>query len=70
VNGDLSGLFDSAEWEAAGDLERLIDLSNPEAWYARARGLAREVIYHAGRTNSGKTHTALNHLAAAPTGIY
>jgi ATP-dependent RNA helicase SUPV3L1/SUV3 len=35
-----------------------------------ARGLHREIIFHVGATNSGKTYQALKHLKEAETGYY
>ncbi len=35
-----------------------------------ARGLKREIIFHVGVTNSGKTYKALEHLKKAETGYY
>ncbi len=35
-----------------------------------ARGLKREIIFHVGVTNSGKTYKALKHLKKAETGYY
>ena len=38
--------------------------------YPRARAFKRKFVYHAGPTNSGKTHSALERFLAAHTGIY
>jgi ATP-dependent RNA helicase SUPV3L1/SUV3 len=38
--------------------------------YPIARLLKREIIFHVGPTNSGKTYEALNHLKKAETGYY
>lgn len=35
-----------------------------------ARSLKRKIIFHMGPTNSGKTHSALQHLSRATTGSY
>lgn len=40
------------------------------ARFPKARGIRRHVIARIGPTNSGKTHAAIQALAAAPTGIY
>jgi hypothetical protein len=47
-----------------------LDLRCPHAWYPAARALRRRVVFHAGPTNSGKTHAALEALRAAPSGVY
>lgn len=46
------------------------DLRQPHTWYPLARSIKRRVIFHAGPTNSGKTHNALAALRAAYTGAY
>lgn len=38
--------------------------------FPEARSLPRKLIYHAGPTNSGKTHNALKHFMGADTAIY
>ncbi|MCB4759483.1 MAG: helicase [Sulfurovum sp.] len=38
--------------------------------YPLARKLKRQIIFHVGPTNSGKTYEALQHLKAATTGYY
>ena len=43
----------------------LCDVRFPEA-----RAIKRKVIYHAGPTNSGKTHSALERFRAADSGVY
>eukprot|EP00602_Paraphysomonas_sp_CaronLab_P001007 CAMPEP_0185033648 /NCGR_PEP_ID=MMETSP1103-20130426/22779_1 /TAXON_ID=36769 /ORGANISM="Paraphysomonas bandaiensis, Strain Caron Lab Isolate" /LENGTH=626 /DNA_ID=CAMNT_0027569993 /DNA_START=118 /DNA_END=1995 /DNA_ORIENTATION=- len=46
-------------------------MSEPHLWYPLARDLSpRKVICHVGPTNSGKTHSALESLAKAKTGVY
>jgi ATP-dependent RNA helicase SUPV3L1/SUV3 len=47
-----------------------LDLSEPHLWFPEARRLKRRVVCHVGGTNSGKTYTALNALAAAANGVY
>lgn len=51
-------------------LVQTADLRAPHAWFPLARGLARRIVYHAGPTNSGKTHAALQAMRAAPAGVY
>ena len=46
------------------------DFSHPAEWFPDARTLRRRIIMHVGPTNSGKTHKALQALAAAKTGHY
>lgn len=43
----------------------LYDVRFPEA-----RMVKRKIIYHAGPTNSGKTHSALERFQAAKSGVY
>ena len=38
--------------------------------YPEARAISRRIIFHAGPTNSGKTHHALKRLFEAKSGIY
>ena len=38
--------------------------------FPEARALTRRIIYHAGPTNSGKTHKAIQHFKSARTAIY
>ena len=48
--------------EAVNESQRLLQLANmtkPHTWYPLAAGTQQRVIYHAGPTNSGKTHSAL-----------
>ena len=47
-----------------------VRLTEPWMMYPRARALRRKIIFHAGPTNSGKTHAALEKLMSARTGIY
>jgi len=46
------------------------DFSHPAEWFPEARSIKRRIIMHVGPTNSGKTHQALQALAAAKTGYY
>jgi len=56
--------------DPSSDLVTAIDMRAPHTWYPTARALKRRIVYHAGPTNSGKTHAALAALAAAPSGMY
>lgn len=38
--------------------------------FPEARAIKRKIIYHAGPTNSGKTHAAIERYHAAHTGVY
>jgi len=38
--------------------------------YPEARAIQRKIIYHAGPTNSGKTHHALERFMNAKSGVY
>lgn len=53
------------------DVVRALDMTSPHLWFPAARALApRKVTYHAGPTNSGKTHSALEALSRAGSGVY
>lgn len=45
-------------------------LSCPPLWFPSARRLQRRFVYHAGPTNSGKTHAALERFMSADSGVY
>lgn len=51
-------------------LKGLADFRWPHEWWPRARSLKRELIYHMGPTNSGKTFESLEHLKRSTRGIY
>ena len=38
--------------------------------YPEARAIQRKIVFHAGPTNSGKTHHALERFLTAKTGVY
>lgn len=46
------------------------DLRRPHEWYPLARRMKRKIIMHVGPTNSGKTHSALEKLKLAKSGVY
>ncbi|XP_078488101.1 ATP-dependent RNA helicase SUPV3L1, mitochondrial [Ciona intestinalis] len=52
------------------DLRTISDISEPTLWYENARSIKRKIIYHAGPTNSGKTHAALQRFYEAESGVY
>ncbi|KAL3863039.1 hypothetical protein ACJMK2_004821 [Sinanodonta woodiana] len=56
--------------ECMDDLRKISDLRLPANWYSEARGIQRKIIIHAGPTNSGKTHHALECFMMAKTGVY
>ena len=45
-------------------------LTSPHLWFPAARSLRRRIVAHVGPPNSGKTHNAIQSLAASPSGIY
>jgi len=47
-----------------------IKVPSPHEWYPEARKMKREIFFHMGPTNSGKTYEALKALREADTGIY
>lgn len=51
-------------------LKKVIDVNHPHLWYPQARKMRRKIICHVGPTNSGKTHSALEALKKAETGVY
>lgn len=61
-------IFPQLNW--VDDLKRISDLTNPATWYPSARSKFRRIIFHAGPTNSGKTHRAMQRFLAADSGIY
>ncbi len=42
----------------------------PHEWFPQAREMKREIHYHMGPTNSGKTKAAIQKLMEAKSGIY
>ncbi|XP_043539079.1 ATP-dependent RNA helicase SUPV3L1, mitochondrial [Chiloscyllium plagiosum] len=52
------------------DLRKISDLRLPANWYPEARAIQRKIIFHAGPTNSGKTHHAIQSFLAAKSGVY
>eukprot|EP00850_Spirogloea_muscicola_P016733 SM000138S00040 [mRNA] locus=s138:164928:169646:- [translate_table: standard] len=56
-----------------GDYRQLVssaDLRTPHTWFPFARAMKRRIVYHHGPTNSGKTHTVLQRLMQAASGVY
>ena len=58
------------ELETSENLHDVTDISMPEAWYPEARQMKRNIIYHMGPTNSGKTKHAIEALMQAKQGLY
>lgn len=56
--------------ECMEELQKISDLRLPANWYPEARAVQRKVIFHAGPTNSGKTHAALECFQTANSGLY
>ncbi|KAK2589289.1 hypothetical protein KPH14_007841 [Odynerus spinipes] len=56
--------------ECLDDLKKISDLRSPANWYPLARAKTRKIIFHAGPTNSGKTHHALERFMNAKSGVY
>lgn len=56
--------------ECLDELKKISDLRNPSKWYPIARSKKRKIIFHAGPTNSGKTHQALQRFISAKSGVY
>ncbi|XP_074856342.1 ATP-dependent RNA helicase SUPV3L1, mitochondrial [Carettochelys insculpta] len=52
------------------DLRKISDLRLPPNWYPEARAIQRKIVFHAGPTNSGKTHHAIQRYLAAKSGLY
>ena len=52
------------------NIREATDFSHPAEFFPSARSIKRKIIMHVGPTNSGKTHQALQALAAAKTGCY
>ena len=71
---DFATSEDSPSNDSIGHVLRSIreatDFSHPAEWFPEARSIRRRIIMHVGPTNSGKTHHALQALAAARTGFY
>lgn len=56
--------------ECMDDLKKISDLTSPSSWYPQARAITRKIVFHAGPTNSGKTHHALERFMTAESGVY
>ncbi|XP_078358132.1 ATP-dependent RNA helicase SUPV3L1, mitochondrial-like [Oculina patagonica] len=52
------------------EVKKISDLRGPADLFPAARTIKRKIIFHAGPTNSGKTHSAIERFRAADTGLY
>ena len=52
------------------DLRARSGLADYAAMFPEARAMSRRLVFHVGPTNSGKTHAAMERLAASPDGAY
>ena len=64
----LLGHFE--RWYYAKRAPEKIKMFEPWTWFPKARQMRRRFVFHAGPTNSGKTHAALEALMAAKSGVY
>lgn len=69
-HNDPSISLHEKEEEIANKLASVMDLSKPHLWFPLARTMKRKFILHVGPTNSGKTHSALERLKQAKSGVY
>lgn len=63
-------LDDFEKWYLAVQAPEKVRMEAPWDWFPRARQMRRRFVFHAGPTNSGKTHEALERLMAAKSGVY
>ncbi|XP_032807832.1 ATP-dependent RNA helicase SUPV3L1, mitochondrial isoform X2 [Petromyzon marinus] len=56
--------------ECMEELRKISDLRFPSNWYPEARSMQRKIVFHAGPTNSGKTHHAIQRFLAARSAVY
>ena len=59
-----------ADWFYQNEAPRYSDMHRPWEWYPKARYMRRRIYFHAGPTNSGKTHDSLERLLKARSGVY
>ncbi|XP_046850999.1 ATP-dependent RNA helicase SUPV3L1, mitochondrial-like [Xenia sp. Carnegie-2017] len=52
------------------DLKEISDFRGPQDLFPEARAMKRKFVFHAGPTNSGKTHKALERFQKVKSGIY
>lgn len=58
----------SSQPGASEGVGQFLDFTKPSGWYPLARKMKRRIICHVGPTNSGKTHAAVQQLAALGEG--
>ena len=58
------------QWYLKVKAPEKVRMEGPWDWFPRARQMRRRFIFHAGPTNSGKTHEALEKLMSAKSGVY
>ncbi|EAS06874.2 helicase carboxy-terminal domain protein (macronuclear) [Tetrahymena thermophila SB210] len=58
------------KYEESIEIYNLLQIEEPHHLYQDTRKMKRKIIYHYGPTNSGKTHSALETLMSAKSGIY
>ena len=63
-------LTNDVNTEVLQNIREATDFSHPAELFLEARSIRRRIIMHVGPTNSGKTHQALQALAAAKSGYY
>ena len=59
-----------ADWFYRNEAPRYSDMHRPWEWYPKARYMRRRIYFHAGPTNSGKTHDSLERMMKARSGVY
>jgi len=59
-----------SEWYVSMRAPSVVNMSEPWTWFPRARQIRRKIVFHAGPTNSGKTHAAIQALMNAKSGVY
>eukprot|EP01065_Artemidia_motanka_P039513 TRINITY_DN4844_c1_g1_i8.p1 TRINITY_DN4844_c1_g1~~TRINITY_DN4844_c1_g1_i8.p1 ORF type:complete len:706 (+),score=98.45 TRINITY_DN4844_c1_g1_i8:128-2119(+) len=59
-----------ANWFYKNEAPRYSDMRRPWEWYPKARYMRRRIFFHAGPTNSGKTHDSLERMMKARSGVY
>eukprot|EP01059_Diplonema_ambulator_P013091 TRINITY_DN23615_c0_g1_i2.p1 TRINITY_DN23615_c0_g1~~TRINITY_DN23615_c0_g1_i2.p1 ORF type:complete len:663 (+),score=236.70 TRINITY_DN23615_c0_g1_i2:36-1991(+) len=59
-----------ADWFYRHEAPRYSDMHRPWEWFPKARYMRRRIYFHAGPTNSGKTHDSLERMMKARSGVY
>jgi len=58
------------DWFYAQRAKHVVEMREPWSWFSQARYMRRRILFHAGPTNSGKTHSAVERLLQARSGVY